>query len=556
MTAALRPISGRKFLSFSQGRIAARKYAREQARLRNSLSRGFQKKLLTVFNRSIKKATDSLDNQQIPEIGVISQSFQSELAATLKAQVRRVYSAVYDMNYQRYKDISTKDEGDPFDFRRSVDFERAVGMYFVGRENMMVGITDTTGRQILNRIEKLRGEDNTLDQIARQLPKEFAQINRRRANVIARTETHSAAGYAHHDYHAKVSDSYGVQMVKQWVATSDARTRTTHAMMNGAKVMMDEKFLMPDGARMEFCGDSRGGAKHVINCRCVTLYHEPEDLVEDLDAMPTQSSSDQLELGKDGLPLGITEKQLVEEIRQGKRDFKTSRTAFRTRLGALAQDERWGDGLTQSRFSGRRVSDYGKNKLGSSYAKTELGRKTFMMIEEVSKELDMLAEKFKVPPLRGYKQSKKSVAAMGDGVMTVNADSFRQYDVPAVASTWKRGDPLSDRPYGAPEYFDDQLGQIRSVMYHEFGHHVHQMKYYEQGAQAYTTGLATNRKLELRLQTMWKFNSDGMRNGSASRYGTTNNREWFAENFSLWATRKTDLVDPEFIDLIDDVLKD
>ena len=292
MTAVQKPINGRKFVTFSQGKIAARKYAREQARLRNSLSRGFQKKLLTVFNRTIKKATESLNNQQIPEIGVISQSFKEELTATVKTQVRRVYSTIYEANYKRYQEVSQKAEGDPFDFRRSADFERAVGMYFLGRENMMVGITDTTARQILDRIEKLRGEDNTLDQIARQLPKEFAQVNRRRANVIARTETHSAAGYANHDYYSQASDSYGIQMVKQWVATSDARTRQQHSLMNGTKVPMDEDFIMPNGARMGFTGDSKGGAVHVINCRCVTLYHEPEDIVDDVADIPQQQDLD------------------------------------------------------------------------------------------------------------------------------------------------------------------------------------------------------------------------------------------------------------------------
>jgi len=294
MTAARKPITGRKFVTFSQGKIAARKFAREQARLRNSLSRGFQKKLLTVFNRTIKKATESLNNQQIPEIGVISQSFKEELTATVKTQVRRVYSTIYEANYKRYQEVSQKAEGDPFDFRRSADFERAVGMYFLGRENMMVGITDTTARQILDRIEKLRGEDNTLDQIARQLPKEFAQVNRRRANVIARTETHSAAGYANHDYYSQASDSYGIQMVKQWVATSDARTRQQHSLMNGTKVPMDEDFIMPNGARMGFTGDSKGGAVHVINCRCVTLYHEPEDEVVESKPMSARVEGKEL----------------------------------------------------------------------------------------------------------------------------------------------------------------------------------------------------------------------------------------------------------------------
>ena len=313
MTAVRKPINGRKFVAFSQGRIAARKYAREQARMRNSLARGFQKKILTVFNRAIKKCSDSLREQQIPEIGVISQSFQEEFTATLKTQVRRIYSTIYEYNFKKYQELGKKALGDPFDFRRSDDFEESVARYFRFRENMMVGITDTTARQILNKIRDLRDEENTLDQIARALPKEFAQINRRRANVIARTETHSAAGSAHHDYHTKASDSYGVQMIKQWVATSDGRTRDNHRLMNGVKVPMDEDFSMPDGARMKFCGDTKGGAANVINCRCVTLYHEPEDLVDDSADLQQQEDFDFEDvINTQGPRIGIKNKEYAE----------------------------------------------------------------------------------------------------------------------------------------------------------------------------------------------------------------------------------------------------
>ena len=179
---------------------------------------------------------------------------------------------------------------------------------------MMVGITDTTARQILDRIEKLRGEDNTLDQIARQLPKEFAQVNRRRANVIARTETHSAAGYANHDYYSQASDSYGIQMVKQWVATSDARTRQQHSLMNGTKVPMDEDFIMPNGARMGFTGDSKGGAVHVINCRCVTLYHEPEDEV--VESKPISAKVEGKELSFEEIMDGLDD-SIFEDVSVG-----------------------------------------------------------------------------------------------------------------------------------------------------------------------------------------------------------------------------------------------
>ena len=567
MTAVQKPINGRKFVTFSQGKIAARKYAREQARLRNSLSRGFQKKLLTVFNRTIKKATESLNNQQIPQIGVISQSFQEELTATVKTQVRRVYSTIYEANYKRYQEVSQKAEGDPFDFRRSADFERAVGMYFLGRENMMVGITDTTARQILDRIEKLRGEDNTLDQIARQLPKEFAQVNRRRANVIARTETHSAAGYANHDYYSQASDSYGIQMLKQWVATSDARTRQQHSLMNGAKVPMDEDFIMPNGARMGFTGDSKGGAVHVINCRCVTLYHEPEDIVDDVTAVEPAPDEEELRLGEDGLPIPISEAKFFEEIQQGKRTGKTARANISDSVERAAQAEMYGGDASYTRiFSRRSPADYGKNKLPANMVKTELGSETLMMIEEVDKELRLLAEKFKVPPIRGYKSTTRARlnGSMGDGVMVLNPRNMNAMGGPnKQISTWKQGDPSAEKPQSAGQFFSTKMGSIRRLMYHEFAHHVHQMKYFDPKTQSY--GLSfKNRPIDSFLRGQESTFGGKIREGltrrdvknSPSKYGETKGVEWFAENFAVWATRKKELVDPKFKELIEDILKD
>ena len=65
-------------------------------------------------------------------------------------------------------------------------------------------------------------------------------------------------------------------MFKQWVAVNDTRTRSTHSEANGQRVHMDEKFNV-GGAEMDYAGDPAGGAKNVINCRCVIIYADEED---------------------------------------------------------------------------------------------------------------------------------------------------------------------------------------------------------------------------------------------------------------------------------------
>ena len=45
-------------------------------------------------------------------------------------------------------------------------------------------------------------------------------------------------------------------------------------------------------------------------------------------------------------------------------------------------------------------------------------------------------------------------------------------------------------------------------------------------------------------------------NGGATRYSTSNTKEWFAENFSLYHMGKEKLVDPKFIEFLEnEVLK-
>tara|TARA_R110002096_G_scaffold115430_1_gene250063 strand:- start:286 stop:501 length:216 start_codon:yes stop_codon:yes gene_type:complete len=40
---------------------------------------------------------------------------------------------------------------------------------------------------------------------------------------------------------------------------------------------------------------------------------------------------------------------------------------------------------------------------------------------------------------------------------------------------------------------------------------------------------------------------------SATRYGESSATEWFAENFSLYTMGRTDLADPKFIKLIEEI---
>lgn len=274
----------KRFFTFRQGRVAARRYIREQQRLRNNLERNLETRLTSAFNKRLRMITSGLRDGIEPELGETTGPLRNELEAVFRAHIRKVFNAVYDYNTDKYKDLDAKADGDAefgFGFGNSVELDILINQYLIGRQSYITNMSQSYGRRIVAEVLRLREEGLNLPQIARQVTTKFGAINKSRAILIARTETHSATGAAHDAYHRQVSTSYGVQMKKQWVATADARTRTNHAAMNGTVVEMDEDFLMPDGTRMKHVGDPAGGAANVINCRCVILYVDADDEVED-----------------------------------------------------------------------------------------------------------------------------------------------------------------------------------------------------------------------------------------------------------------------------------
>ncbi|HBL40457.1 MAG TPA: hypothetical protein DDY98_02355 [Ruminococcaceae bacterium] len=87
-----------------------------------------------------------------------------------------------------------------------------------------------------------------------------------KAARIARTEGHRVQNTAAYDAQ-KAAQSKGANIVKQWDATLDARTRDSHAKVDGELTAVDEKF----SNGLLFPGDPHGAAAEVCNCRCALL---------------------------------------------------------------------------------------------------------------------------------------------------------------------------------------------------------------------------------------------------------------------------------------------
>ena len=135
------------------------------------------------------------------------------------------------------------------------------------------GNTALLKKQVVQEIQRGFSVAMPFADIARNISAR-GQADMNRAMRIARTEGNRIYNTSAVDY-AKVAKDAGCDIVKQWVAVLDARTRDSHQAVDGEWVEMDAKFS--NGLR--YPCDPNGSAAEVVNCRC-KVAHLPRWYVE------------------------------------------------------------------------------------------------------------------------------------------------------------------------------------------------------------------------------------------------------------------------------------
>ena len=245
---------------------------------------------------------------------------------------------------------------------------------------------------------------------------------------------------------------------------------------------------------------------------------------------------------------------------------------LKKQIARNAKDDRYPieNGLPVSRFRTTNVGNVtGIEKLDDEIA-SQLGA--------LMKEVDELAELYNVPKLRSITVTakKRSMMAMGDGNLYINPKYFNRKNPDKskrdaflgtgyykreteLAKKFKIGDSLSKerktrpdtwvRPHNAFYFFEDEIDRFRNILYHEFGHQVHQMKNLKNDL--WDRPPIEKKFLDYQYDEGKSFFLKG-----ATRYSTYNQKEWFAENFSLYHMGREELVDPKFIEFLEnEVLK-
>lgn len=127
-------------------------------------------------------------------------------------------------------------------------------------------VNETTKESIRKVLEKntLTGARKT----SRVITKELSNINKKRALLIARTESLTAMNYIQHDTAIK----QGVT-TKAWLHTigKSIHFREEHLAIGETPIGINESWTV-NGLKMMYPGDPNGGAINNCNCRCTLLY--------------------------------------------------------------------------------------------------------------------------------------------------------------------------------------------------------------------------------------------------------------------------------------------
>lgn len=272
------------------------------------------RRLKSVYNQALKNITKKSEELQSSINALTMVTMQGEMDEAAKAQIQSmIQSKVYQKQYQdalkkqvsgildnmqveEFKTVSeylTKcyeegflgtmydlhGQGIPLVFPmdqeaivRAVQLDSKISNGLYSRLGEDVGVLK---KKITSTVSRGISTGMTFQQMAQQLAG-YTNIGFNKAVRISRTEGHRIQIQSGMDACYKAKDK-GADVLKQWDASLDARTRDSHARVDGEIRELDEPF----SNGLMFPGDPSGGASEVVNCRCALLQRARLALDED-----------------------------------------------------------------------------------------------------------------------------------------------------------------------------------------------------------------------------------------------------------------------------------
>lgn len=253
--------------------------AREVAQWRTYMSqrRETLRSYESRFNRELMKArSETLANlEKATKLGGVAvmkgkageivfdlKKFRDSLFASFKKMGEQALDAA---GKQLFKELSHED---PFKYppEAVLEFVRA-------RENKLSGVPQEVFDRVKESLEEGFINGDTAEQLADRVRTEFNDISKRRARMIASTETGAAYGAGR----AEGMQQAGVPG-KAWLTSGNDNVRAAHQQAGldyspDRPIALDAPFIV-DGEELMYPGDSDGSPENVIQCHCVSIPTE------------------------------------------------------------------------------------------------------------------------------------------------------------------------------------------------------------------------------------------------------------------------------------------
>ena len=239
------------------------KLAMDDAEKAQFLSMQQSKVYQKQYQDALKKQIGSvLDNMQVEEFKTVSEYLQ-------KCYEDGFIGTMYDLQGQGIPLCFPMDQEAMV---RAVQLDSKISQGLYSRLGEDVALLK---KKITAEVSRGIATGMSFQQVAQQLAG-YTNIGYNNAVRIARTEGHRIQVQSAMDACYKAKDK-GADVVKQWDATLDTRTRDSHQAVDGEIRELDKPF----SNGLMFPGDPSGGAAEVVNCRCALLQRAKWNLDED-----------------------------------------------------------------------------------------------------------------------------------------------------------------------------------------------------------------------------------------------------------------------------------
>jgi len=235
-------------------------------RIRRKHELAFFRSLYPLFARDMRKLKAAIRDNPAAAMGLIDTLFDYyEILAIVRQNLEKIGT---DEATRVYNDIIDRAERKASAVGFLSQIINAIIRNIAGNPFVADRIRNVSENMKQTVRDKLQeGMRNNLS--ARSLAALFtAEFSRMRALRIVRTETTAIFNEAS----LEGAKATGYPVLKKWLAGTDARTRDSHLEMNAKDAIPIDNLFDVGGKRMARPGDGAGGAKEVVNCRCVMIY--------------------------------------------------------------------------------------------------------------------------------------------------------------------------------------------------------------------------------------------------------------------------------------------